>query len=82
MKAILVIDVDDVSRYHAEVYKNDDDGIGELIMNYLPFKPMPEMKSVELACKKEDEGNDYGAGMIVGWNDCINAIIGGTKGEK
>lgn len=39
-----------------------------------PLKTLPQKKSIELACQKEDEGNDYGAGLIVGWNDCLKEI--------
>lgn len=39
-----------------------------------PLKLMPEKKSVELACQKEEAGNEYGAGLIVGWNDCIREL--------
>ena len=84
MKAILVIDI-------------DDEEIEDLGVNYLLFrasdgkvingdmgvilKPMPQKKSIELACQKEDEGNDYGAGLIVGWNDCLEALEDSQNGE-
>ena len=71
-KAILVIDVDDVNRYHADVYKNDDKGNGDLIVNYLPFKPMPK--------KKTTVGNYYAWNMMAqGWNDCLLEITGETE---
>ena len=43
--------------------------------SWCPLRPMPEKKSIELACQKEDAGNEYGAGLIVGWNDCIDEIL-------
>ena len=49
------------------------------IPEWCPLKPMPQKKSIELACQKEDDGNDFGAGLIVGWNDCIAEITGETE---
>jgi len=74
MKAILVIDVDDVSCYHANVYKDDDKGNGELIMSYLPFKPMPE-KRYEVDLK---DGMSPTEQILIqsGWNECIDEILG------
>ena len=38
-KAILVIDLDDdISRYHADIYKEDDKGNGEIVKSYCPLK--------------------------------------------
>lgn len=71
MKAILVIDVDDISRYHADVYKDDDKGNGDLIMNYCPFKPMPQYKYTV-----EDDGLSPTDQILIqiGWNACLEEI--------
>jgi hypothetical protein len=54
------------------VYKNDDKGNGDLIVNYLPFKPMPK--------KKTTVGNYYAWNMMAqGWNDCLLEITGETE---
>ena len=73
MKAVLVIDVDDVSRYHADVYKNDDKGNGDLVMNYLPFKPMPEKKECDMwrGLSRDIEA--------LGYNKCLDEIMGETE---
>jgi hypothetical protein len=73
MKAILVIDVDDVSLYHADVYKNDDKGNGDLIMNYLPFKPMPKKLT------EADISWSERRGFRGGWNACLDEITGETE---
>lgn len=76
-KAILVIDVDDVSRYHADVYKDDDKGNGDLIMNYLPFKLMPE-KKYEVDLK---DGMSPTEQILIqsGWNGCLDELLGETE---
>ena len=78
MKAILVIDVDDVSLYHADVYKNDDKGNGDLIMNYLPFKPMPQKKNTIIyQCKIDNEIpiEFLEKAANQGYNTCIDEIL-------
>lgn len=42
-------------------------------------RPMPQKKSIELAGRLEEEGNDYGAGLIVGWNQYRNELTGETE---
>ena len=79
MKVVVTLDVDEKNLddlvVMAKVYRKKD-GYKEFVSveNNLPLKPLPEKKSIELACKKEDEGNEYGAGLIVGWNDCLREI--------
>ena len=80
MKAILVIDVDDVSRYHADVYKNDDKGNGDLIMSYLPFKQTPHKKdateiAMSMMCEEVDSKICY---WVDGYNACIEELLGET----
>ena len=65
MKAILVIDVDDVEKYHADVYRDDDKGNGYLEMSYIPFKPMP---------KKWKACGLYDPDVVKGWNMAIEEI--------
>lgn len=74
MLAILVVDVDDVAKYRADVYRYDDKGNGELEMSYIPFKPMPNKIST-----KKITGDDQASLMercyIYGWDDCIREIL-------
>ena len=79
MKVVVAFDVDEKNLddlvVMAKVYRKKD-GYKEFVSveNNLPLKPLPEKKSIELACQKEDKGNEYGAGLIVGWNDCLREI--------
>ena len=79
MKVVVTFDVDEKNLddlvVMAKVYRKKD-GYKEFVSveNNLPLKPLPEKKSIELACQKEAVGNDYGAGLIVGWNDCLREI--------
>lgn len=81
MKVVVTFDVDEKNLddlvVMAKVYRKKD-GYKEFVSveNNLPLRPLPEKKSIELACQKEAVGNDYGAGLIVGWNDCLREIIG------
>lgn len=71
MKAILVIDLDgDISRYHANIYKEDDKGNGEIIKSYCPLKPLPK-KFIPVVLHQcvEDEYL-----YQKGWNDCLKEI--------
>lgn len=75
MKAILVIDVDDISRYHADVYKEDDKGNGEIVKSDCPLKPLPQKKERELW---EGRYTNYYL-YRCGWNDCLDEILGETE---
>ncbi len=79
MKAILVIDVDGINRFHAHVYKEDDDGNGELVMSYLPFKPMPQMKYSLECCDSDGNRWKEPSEYDIGYNMCIDEILGGNK---
>lgn len=96
MKAILVIDMPNTcNECPLMAWSDDDNWLGCYLTNKqtgvwcaevgkpvdCPLKPMPKRKSIELACQKEDEGNDYGAGLIVGWNDCLEALEDSQNGE-
>lgn len=88
MKAVIVIDVPDnillgFSKANIEIKESaylvsKDESKWKytkpIKIEDVPLRPLPQMKSIELACQKEDEGNDYGAGLIVGWNDCLREI--------
>lgn len=81
MKVVVAFDIDEKNLddlvVMAKVYRKKD-GYKEFVSveNNLSLRHLPEKKSIELACQKEAVGNDYGAGLIVGWNDCLREIIG------
>ena len=91
MKAILVINVPDdfladpSNAYRLQIggdakvyYVRQGEKRGSIIGDTRDIKPMPEEKERELW-----EGTYKNFYLYrTGWNDCINAIIGGTKGEK
>ena len=70
MKAILVIDVDDdVNRFSADIYKEDEKGNGGLIKSYCPLKPIPN--------RIDWLENGYSAEWVLfstGWNACLEEI--------
>lgn len=67
MKAILVIDIfEDVGKYHADIYREDEKGNGEMIASYLPMKPMPH----------ELQADWYTDGYKEGFNACLEEIEG------
>ncbi len=81
MKAVIVIDIPndiDINKMRiggdGNIYYIRDGESASIVGNIKNIKPLPQKKSIELACKKEDEGNEYGAGLIVGWNDCLREI--------
>lgn len=83
MKAVLVLDIPndiDISKVKiggdGNIYYIRDGERASIVGNIKNIKPLPHKKSIELACQKEEEGNDYGAGLIVGWNDCLSEIMG------
>ena len=84
MKVVVTFDVDEKNLddlvVMAKVYRKKD-GYKEFVSveNNLPLKQLPQKKSIELACQKEAVGNEYGAGLIVGWNDCLREMIGETE---
>ena len=78
MKAILVIDVDDVKKYHADVYRDDDKGNGYLETLYVPFKPMPEKRSVYQTVGLMTDVVNL---TNVGWNACLEALEDSQNGE-
>lgn len=84
MKAILVVDIDAnelPEDAYANVYvfgkygEHEDDFVA--CIGDVPLKPMPTYDWHEEG--KENECEEW---YKNGWNDCIDAIIGGTKGEK
>lgn len=78
MKAILVIEVDDINRFHADVYKEDDKGNGELIMSYRSLKHMPQKKDKYSLRQRLPFNYDYRKECTYrdGWNDCLEEILG------
>ena len=71
MKAVLVIHIfEDVGKYHADIYREDEKGNGEMIATYLPFKSMPKR------LLHEYEQVDDAYGYVEGWNACLDAIEG------
>lgn len=83
MKAVLIIDTPDKCEECPLIYwtisgwacKPTKSIIEEDVKpNWCPLKNLPQKKSIELACQKEAVGNDYGAGLIVGWNDCLKEL--------
>ena len=68
MKAILVIDVDDISRYHADIYKEDDKGNGELVKPYCSLKPLPDRMG------NIDSDLPFIKGFRNGFNTCIEIM--------
>ena len=79
-KAILVFETDDdISKLHADIYKEDEKGNGEIVLSYLPLRPMPkkrELKSMEylehyrLGLTGTYEREAYS----IGFNDAINEL--------
>lgn len=86
MKVAVTFDIDEKNLddlvVMAKVYRKKD-GYKEFVSvkNNLPLRYLPQKKSIELACQKEAVGNDYGAGLIVGWNECLDEIIGDNDDE-
>ena len=81
MKAMIVINYaseEDIGRKTSISLRNEDNEWVEEVV----IIPMPIKKPIELACQKEDTGNDYGAGLIVGWNDCLEALEDSQNGEN
>ena len=70
MKAILVIDVEENGEYYADIYRRDADDRFEG-RHYL--KPIPN--------KRVPDGSetDQIYGCYVGWNACIDEILGETE---
>lgn len=71
MKAILVIDVDDIKRYHADIYKEDDKHNGECIANYVQFKPLPRKKQKRTAHEIKGAVKNL---IAIGYNRCLDDI--------
>ena len=74
MKAILIIDLPKEyigSEIDINLYCKDGNVIHEKCVNKL--KPMPQKKKIRYA----DSILAYGC--KVGWNDCINKILGGNE---
>lgn len=76
MKAILVIDVDDIERYHADIYRDDDKHNGECVAGYVPFAPLPNKKEID----NPDGYYDLSQLLNEGWNYCIDTITGEKDG--
>lgn len=73
MKAILVFETDDdISKLYADIYKEDEKGNGEIVLSYLPLRPMPEKKTPKREWIKDTESWFYGAEF--GWNECIEEL--------
>lgn len=75
MKAILVIDVDEIENCDAEVcvYKNDIPYQG---FSRIKLKPMPQKKDGDFVWVDIDTCDES---YIHGWNDCIDDILGGEE---
>lgn len=73
MKAILVIDIDEIENCDAEVcvYKNDIPYQG---FSRIKLKPMPEKMKVEYdriaTCEVTEKV------VAIGWNACVDEILG------
>ena len=75
MKAILVIDIfDDVNKYHADIYREDDKGNGEMIATYIPFKPMPKRVLEVVQMQNGNIVNIQETSFANGWNACLEEI--------
>ena len=68
MKAVLVIDVDDISRYHADVYKEDGKGNGLLVRSYCSLKPLPKRM------EHTESDMPFIQGFRNGFNTCIEIM--------
>lgn len=72
MKAILVIDIGDNNIKDVEISYLVQKWNGELVkaqVEHIPLKPMPK--------KIDDRDNDLS--ISIGWNACIDEILGETK---
>lgn len=76
-KALIVIDVPD----HLDItqFKVDCKLVNKVYINYpsmdnklLDLKPMPQKK-------EKDNSNELNLGYELGWNDCIDEILGERK---
>ena len=82
MKVLVTFDVDEKNLddliVMAKVYRKKD-GYKEFVSveNNLPLRSLP--KKEERPIKGEDDYNDFCIGYTIGWNECLEEIIGETE---
>lgn len=71
MKAILVVDVDNINDYIVEVVKKRNKSFLPRTIYKGELKPMPQKENEFDKCL-----NDYDRGWRIGYNHCIDEILG------
>lgn len=70
MKALILIDVDDIENTSAQVRLIKDDEVVEMFTSKL--KPLPQFNKVEGTMTTPIDFNYFN----LGWNSCLNTILG------